>query len=193
MKKLIKVYSLPIALILCISSCGGNRQQNVEADSTLADTVGHVQRCIEYFNDPEGEVVKPVYSSAVAIAAPDYSHAEPFNGPFGLVDYRTDMENHIDLYPYREAGGIFYLPHFSNLSDDTVHVKEMHFEDNRLDAYWRGNGIIDPDIFACGPWLRVDSVFDKDNYKMVLVYENDQYPPQTFYINFHSKAKTSTE
>jgi hypothetical protein len=189
MKKLIKIYSLPIALTLCISSCGGNRMAVADTD-TVAVTTDEEEAprnsTRDYFDD-HGPVVPIVYNSPLAKAAPAYEEGKELKEPLVIYTPRKIETDRIDITPGKEFGAWFYTTVFKNTTDETVRVKAVHCPDSIFDLYWRVGMEMSPGVFGA-VWMRVAEPVDVDDYPIVVTYDNEAYPPQTFYLNFYSKG-----
>ncbi len=170
-------------------SCGGNRTVVADTDTVAMPTDDEEaprNSTRDYFNDHD-PVVPIVYNSPLAKAAPAYEEGKELKGPLAIFTFQKMETDRMDITPGKELGAWFYSTVFINTTEETVRVKEVHCPDSIFDLYWRV-GMEMPAGLSGAVWMRVSEPVDVADYPIVVTYDNEEYAPQTFYLNFHSKG-----
>lgn len=134
--------------------------------------------------------VKIVFSSPLAASAPDFDSASVASGPLTLldtgkkfIDHRIDAVLIADVGARRNGDYMQYGATFMNATEDTLVFKSFEFPDSYFDAM--------PSIDAMKPgmisgiYFRADSAIEVKDYKIVVTFEGDKYPPQTLHLNLY--------
>lgn len=169
------------ALIMIAMSCG--RTKSSEANDT-----GDGSAPSAVSNGVEIE-----YSSVDAINAPAYDpNAEwgsplALNDPLGstmdgcpIVDDGAYSANADGIYPGDETK--VYDIFLVNQSQDTITIKTLHLPDASFTVKWNGLQTYRPGVLSMFKLL-CDSAVSVDDYRFVVTYEGDKYPPQVFHVN----------
>lgn len=154
------------------TSCAGSKSSdnNEAAADTLATTSNGVE--IEY-------------SSAEALNAPAYDPDAELGSPLALQDGLTQSWTAfpiVDVGAYPEGGKMVYDILIFNQSPDTVAVRSIKLPDNTMECFMEGLRVYKPGLLN-KLQLKSDSAITMDDYRFILTYEGDKYPPQTFHIN----------
>lgn len=137
--------------------------------------------------------VEVVCCSEDAINAPAYDPDGEWGSPFALND---GLANTMDGSPIVDAGAYsgdengnypgdktkVYAVSLVNQSPDTVTVRSLHLPDSTFRVIWTGIKTYRPGVLSLFK-LICDSAVTADDYRFVLTYEGDKYPPQVFHIN----------
>lgn len=165
---------LSIASVLACFSCSSDRN-GTENTETVEIA-------------PERREVKIVYDSPEADSAPKYAEGDKQEGPLGLLDLdypnKTVTEGTCDVGAWKLDGTPQLTIWFTNPTEDTVRVAALHLPDHRFEAVWEGMPEYCPGL-SCGFKLTADSVEYIEDYRIVLEYLDNQYPPQIFHLNIH--------
>lgn len=76
--------------------------------------------------------------------------------------------------------------------EDTVFIKSVEFQDDCFDIQWNARDHYIPEL-SSGCWLWTDSVVAKKDYKIIITYQDQKYPPQVFHVNFYPDMASYNE
>lgn len=192
--------SLFISILLLTAGCSGStgshavdgKTQTDSADSSTktrmeVDRDGRPKR----IPDPRGKdfQAKMVYSSPAAKEAPRYDSATYVNpGPLSLLESTlhqvqpTDIDDNAPT-PWFD-GKINYIVSIKNVVDEWIGIDSIAFPDNRFETSLRSSW------FPSEVFTFIDMVCDtpyvEDDYRIVVYFMDNKYPPQVLHINLHS-------
>lgn len=163
-----------LAIGIVITACGGTKsEEKEEAQSNVVSN---------------GVAVE--YASADALNAPAYDPEAEWGTPFALADGLTHSMNgfpHVELGAYPEGGKFVYQVLMVNQSTDTVAVQSIKLPDGYMTVDWSGSREYRPGILS-GFKLVCDSAVMRDDYRFIITYKDNKYPPQTFHLDLRPDA-----
>lgn len=135
-------------------------------------------------------------SSDNALNAPSFLPGQSLTGPLELLDSHnpymtaTDIDNAV---PTKNGDRWMYTLMWRNPSkEDTVFIKSVEFQDDYFDIQWNARDHYIPEL-STGCWLWTDSVVAKKDYKIIITYQDEKYPPQVFHVNFYPDMASYNE
>lgn len=175
MKNLIKLL-LSTIVALSIVSCGGVNETETADSSEAATEISPVRI-------PAG--LKVEYSSIDALNASAYDSTAEWGSPLALGDGLANSMNGfpiVDVGAYPDNGKMIYDILIVNQSSDTVTIETIKLPGNSMEVNWEGRLTYKPGLLG-KIQLRSDSAINSDDFRFILTYKDNKYPPQTFHIN----------
>lgn len=160
--------------------------------SGLAGCGGKEQKAEVVTEEPAGEELHTtvVYSSAVAEGKPAFADDDSRHGPLKMTDGRKRVTNWSDTVGMADVGADDYegkrrvMLSFINYGQDTLVVDSVLLPDARFEAEWQAPRKFIPQLLS-GIALRADSIDAIEDYRVVVVFQNKNIPPQTLHFNIH--------
>lgn len=159
-------------LTAATASCGSSASS--DNNEAAADTLATASNGVEI-----------EYSSAEALNAPTYHPDAEWGSPLALQDGLThtlDGFPCVELGAYSDGDKMIYDVLLINQSTDTVTIQSIKLPDSSMEVNWNGSKTYKPGLMSIFK-LVCDSAITRDDYRFILTYKGDKYPPQTFHIN----------
>ncbi len=164
--------------LLLLSACGGTKNDSLNQP---ADSLANVKIA---------NGVKIIFSSPTAASAADFDSANVASGPLTLldtgkkfIDPRNDAVLIADVGARRNGDYMQYGATFMNATEDTLVFKTIEFPNSYFDAM-PSTDAMTPKMIS-GIYFRPDSAIEVRDYKIVVTFEGDKYPPQTLHLNLY--------
>lgn len=164
--------------LLLLSACGGTKNDSLNQPN---DSLANVKIA---------NGIKIIFSSPTAASAPDFDSANITSGPLTLldtgkkfIDHRNDAVLIADVGARRNGDYMQYGATFMNATEDTLVFKTFEFPDSYFDAI-PSTDAMTPKMIS-GIYFRADSAIEVRDYKIVVTFEGDKYPPKTLHLNLY--------
>lgn len=132
--------------------------------------------------------VKVVYSSPMAANTPKYDQSEIADGPLALLDPLARNFNPVDIATIGAQSdgdkGKKYQISLIGQGSEEVTIESIILPDARFKVDWNGIAKYKPGVLSTFT-LKSEKAIELDDYRFILTYKGDKYPPQTFHISLH--------
>lgn len=170
---------IPAGILLAMNiafttSCGTiSKNNNIDEDSLIVKI------------EDNGYEYSLIYDSENARNAPAFKNGE-IGSPLAVQDARKQYFKAVDtedIWGGYENGVLTYSVALLNTSNDTIVIDSFEFPDTRFKARvgspFYGKGYLS--------WVKLepDSMVDIKDYRFIINYKNNKYPPQTIHVNFY--------
>ena len=184
------------------TSASGEKQTDNDHSATDADADSDADKNQTDTGDQKESTttqkgIQIVYSSQEAIKAHKYTGSTEKKVPLTLIDPYNHSVTPVSMAdigasPMPDGKGVYYMVNLLNQSQDTVSIESLRLPDARFSAQWTGLVKYIPTLFS-GFILKADKGVKLDDYRFVITYKDNKYPPQTFHINLHPDEKKLIE
>ncbi|MDE6826553.1 MAG: hypothetical protein K2J18_07280 [Paramuribaculum sp.] len=168
-------------MMLVLGACGSKEPKEVQtAEDPIAEAAA-----------PKKADVKISYNSPVAAGRRAFAEDPTHYGPLVMADGRLSFKSWSDTVSMGDFGAFDMYGRrkldvvIMNYGDEALIVDSILLPDNRFEAEWNMSSEKFPPMALTVISLYNDSFEPITDYRIVVVFRNENIPPQTLHFNIH--------